>query len=249
MVYLFLIWISVIHCFQTICLFYSNLLLPNRVLLLSTAVLLILFSFLLFLNMKGHYYLCVLQFCEASPSIKMPNPRLEPWLNDKNAVELKRVRKRKGCPLRESLCGFHKTVKVARLIYFISLLLTYSPSVFNTLNSVPNVHEPVHIRASSFFTSLWKIYSFLLEKVVSTRDHISPPASILIPYLAVFDCLPLFFRAAGFQYDGMTLQSSPFDVIPPRLPKEVFPTLLPSILTIINSSLTSGMMAKKFACC
>ena len=39
---------------------------------------------------------------------------------------------------------------------------------------------------------------------------------------------------------------SPCDIVPPGLLKEVFPTLGPHILNIINSSLTSGQVPKDF---
>ncbi len=39
---------------------------------------------------------------------------------------------------------------------------------------------------------------------------------------------------------------SPYDAVPPRFVKEVFPTVGPSVLAVVNSSLSSGVVPENF---
>ncbi len=39
---------------------------------------------------------------------------------------------------------------------------------------------------------------------------------------------------------------SPYDAVPPRFDKEVFPTVGPSVLAVVNSSLSSGVVPENF---
>lgn len=95
-----------------------------------------------------------------------------------------------------------------------------------------------------------KFSNFFLGKVVNTRALISPPSqdpSVLIFCVAVFDQFEPFSLSILDQLvASMKPTGSPIDIIPPRFLKEVFPTLGSCILTIINSSLTLGIVPKNF---
>ena len=90
-------------------------------------------------------------------------------------------------------------------------------------------------------------FHYFIDKVTFTGALISPPASdpsVFVPCCAVLD----MFEPVILPFvQEIVSQSKPsgsirFDTVPPRLFKEVFPTTGPSCLTVINSSLSSGVV-------
>lgn len=87
---------------------------------------------------------------------------------------------------------------------------------------------------------------FFIDKVTSIRSQIAPSASdpsISVPCSAVFDHFePVTFSFLEEVVGHLKPSGSPNDAVPPRLFKEVFPTVGPSVVAVINSSLTSGVV-------
>lgn len=95
-----------------------------------------------------------------------------------------------------------------------------------------------------------KFLHFFINKVASARARIilptSDPSDLPI-CSAVFQQFELVTLAQLQEVvDHLKPVGSPYDPIPPLFLKEVFSTIGPTILTILNSSLTSGMVPKNF---
>ena len=91
---------------------------------------------------------------------------------------------------------------------------------------------------------------FFIDKVTSIRAQISPSAydpSISVPCSAVFDQFePVTLSFLQEIVGHLKPSGSPNDAVPPRLFKEVFPTVGPSVITVINSILSSGVVPENF---
>ncbi len=94
---------------------------------------------------------------------------------------------------------------------------------------------------------VWKLSSlFFIDKITSTRALISPSAyepSFSVPCSAILDkfenvTLPFLHEI----FDHLKHSGSPNYAVPPRLFKEVLPTVGPSFLAVNNSSLSSGVV-------
>ncbi len=120
--------------------------------------------------------------------------------------------------------------------------------LFKTIVSVLHVPQTVCVDASSAVCE--NFLHFFIDKVTSTRAFISPPSydpSVSVLCSAVFDkfepvTLPVLHEIFG----QLKPSGSPYDAVPPWLVKEVFPTVGPSVLAVVNSSLSSGVVPENF---
>lgn len=153
--------------------------------------------------------------------------------------------------LKDRWCHYQKIVKETKRQYLSELILSNcnKPHVlFKTIDSVLNVPQIVCIDDSLAVCD--HFLHFFIDKVTSTRALISPSAhdpSIPVLCTAVFDRFELI-TLSGLQeiIEHSKPSGSPYDVVPPRFFKEVFPTVGPSVLAVINSSLSSGVVPKDF---
>ncbi len=194
--------------------------------------------------------------------IRQPKTKFEPWLNDTvRAVrrECRRAeRKWKKDKLRVSFqilrdCWHHfqKTVKEAKINYISEIILSNcnKPCVlFKTMDAVLHAPQMVYVDASSAVCE--NFLHFFIDKVISTRAVISPPSndpSVSVLCSAVFDKFELVTLSVLHDIVGHLKPSgSPYDAVPPRFVKEVFPTVGPSVLAVVNSSLSSGVVPGNF---
>ncbi len=185
----------------------------------------------------------------------------EPWLNDTTRTvrrECRRVeRKWKRDKLQVSFqildCWHHyqTTVRNAKRKHFSDIILSncHNPRVlFKTIDSALNAPQTVCIESSPAVCE--NFLHFFIDKVASTRALISPSAydvSVSVPCSAVFDRFePVTLSLLQETVGQLKPSGSPNDVVPPRLFKEVLPTIGSSVLTLINSSLSSGVVPEKF---
>uniref|UniRef100_A0A8P4K1H9 Reverse transcriptase domain-containing protein n=1 Tax=Dicentrarchus labrax TaxID=13489 RepID=A0A8P4K1H9_DICLA len=193
---------------------------------------------------------------------RQPKTKSEPWLNDMtHAVrrECRRAeRKWKKDKLQVSFqmlgnCWRHyqKTVKDAKRKHFSDMILSncHKPRVlFNTIDSLLNAPQTACMEASPAVCE--NFLHFFIDKVTSIRAQISPSVydpSISVPCSAVFDHFePVTFSFLQEVVGHLKPSGSPNDAVPPRLFKEVFPTVGPSVIAVINSSLTSGVVPENF---
>ncbi len=194
--------------------------------------------------------------------IRQPKTKFEPWLNDTvRAVRrecCRAERKWKKDKLRLSFqilrdCWHHfqKTVKEAKINYISEIILSNcnKPCVlFKTIDAVLHAPQTVYVDASSAVCE--KFLHFFIDKVISTRAVISPPSndpSVSVLCSAVFDKFELVTLSVLHDIVGHLKPSgSPYDAVPPRFVKEVFPTVEPSVLAVVNSSLSSGVVPGNF---
>lgn len=153
--------------------------------------------------------------------------------------------------LRDRWRHYQSTVREAKRKYFSDIVLLNSckPRVlFKVINSALNAPPTVAIDASPAVCE--NFLHFFIDKVFSARALISPPGfdpSVFVPCSAVLDTfepvtLPFVQEIVGH----LKPSGSPGDTVPPRLLKEVFPTIGPSFTTVINSSLSSGVVPVNF---
>ncbi len=111
-----------------------------------------------------------------------------------------------------------------------------------------HVTQTVYVDASSAVCE--NFLHFFIEKVISSRALISPPSndpSVSVLCSAVFDKFELVTLSVLHEIVGHLKPSgSPYDAVPPRFVKEVFPTVGPSVLAVVNSSLSSGVVPENF---
>uniref|UniRef100_A0A8C6ML89 Reverse transcriptase domain-containing protein n=1 Tax=Nothobranchius furzeri TaxID=105023 RepID=A0A8C6ML89_NOTFU len=119
--------------------------------------------------------------------------------------------------------------------------------LFNVLDNVLNVDQPAEIEISQGLCE--SFLTFFIDKIVSIRAQI--PAC---PLQVSARCCPSTFC----QFEPLTLEclweiveplkpsGSPTDVIPPRLFKEVFSSVGPWVLNMVNSSLSSGVVPESW---
>ena len=119
--------------------------------------------------------------------------------------------------------------------------------MFKTIGSVLNA-QPVCMEASPAVCE--NFLHFFIDKVSSAKALISPSTndpSISFTCSAVFDQFePVTLSCLQETVGQLRPSGSPNDAVPPRLFKEVFPTVGTSLLTIINSSLCSGVVPENY---
>lgn len=153
--------------------------------------------------------------------------------------------------LKDSWRFYQRTVRTARAKYFSDIIVSNSNNprvLFETLNNVLNAPQAACLEASDELCE--GFLHFFLSKIESTRALICPPLSdpsIPVTPSAVFDqfnpvSLPFLEKIVG----QMKPSGSQKDPLPPRFFKEVFPTVAPDVLNIINSSLANGIVPVSF---
>ncbi len=182
----------------------------------------------------------------------------EPWLNETTRAARQECRRAERNwkkdilqvsfqMLRDCCRHYQSTVKEPKRKYFSDIVLLNchkSCVLFEVINSALNAPQTVRIEASPAVCE--NFLHFFTDKVTSTRALISPPAfdpSVTVPCSAVLDAfepvtLPFVQQIVGH----LKPSGSPDDTVF----KEVFPTVGPSLLTGINSSLSSGVVPVNF---
>ena len=142
-------------------------------------------------------------------------------------------------------------MKNAKRQYFsdIILLNCHKPRVlFKVINSALNAPQTAGVEASPAVCE--DFLRFFIDKVTLTRALISPPAfdpSLSVPCSAVLDTFqPVTLSFVQDIVSHLKPTGSPDDIVPPRLFKEVFPTVGTYFLKVINSSLSSGVVPVSF---
>lgn len=194
--------------------------------------------------------------------IKKLNGTTQPWINEATK-ELKRdcrrkERKWKKTALhvfyqiwKDALNNYQKAVKEARSSFFSNLIQENhsNPRVlFKVIDTVMNPPSFHFIDASQEMCEKFLIY--FNNKVKEIRHQITPPTRILHAsrdiqnYFSHFQPVSMTFLSQLISQ--MKSATCSLDFIPTKFLKEVFNTIGPSILLIINSSLASGTFPSIF---
>nr|XP_061839065.1 uncharacterized protein LOC133621161 isoform X1 [Nerophis lumbriciformis]XP_061839075.1 uncharacterized protein LOC133621161 isoform X1 [Nerophis lumbriciformis] len=186
----------------------------------------------------------------------------QPWLNDvtRAARRVCRRAERKWkkdrlhvsfAIFKESLFSFQMTVKAEMNIYLSQIISSNcnNPRVlFKTINTVIDAPKSAGFDASFEFCE--NCLHFFTDKIVSTRASLSQPSydpSVPLHFSSVFHQFePVSFSFLSDTVSHMKPSGSPADALPPRLFKEVLATIGSSVLNIINSSLSSGIVPVEF---
>ena len=190
-----------------------------------------------------------------------PRAKPEPWLNARTRSARQECRKaerrwKKGklqvCYqiLKDCWCCNQSTVKEVRREYLSNLIDSnrHNPCVlFKTIETVLNPPPAWVHRGIPWYNSF---LHFLIDKVTTARSLISTPASDPshpVPCSAVFDLFePVSLKAIEDVVGQIKPSGSLCDTVPPHFFKEVFPSIGQSVLAIINSSLSSGVVPQSF---
>ena len=185
-----------------------------------------------------------------------------PWMNE-GVYELRRKRRRAERMWRSSKLEVHrlhlkdltselnKSVRDARAAYFASLLSRSKNNprmlfkIINSIVSPPSPPLPVFSKedCDSFL-------AFFVNKVMNVRSSIIPSSSphvtcpVSPPQLCTFS--PVTLKNLKDVVSSMKTSSSPFDVLPTSMLKDVLSTVAPNLLTIFNSSLQAGVFPTFF---
>ena len=129
------------------------------------------------------------------------------------------------------------------------ILYSHQPRVlFKIINSALNAPQTVGLEPSPEMCE--NFLQIFIDKIASLRALVSPPAidpSVLVPCAAKMDTFePVTLLFVQDIVKHLKPSGSPADIVPSRLFKEVFQTVGPSLLEIINSSLSSGVVPKNF---
>ncbi|KAL6455414.1 hypothetical protein MHYP_G00361580 [Metynnis hypsauchen] len=193
---------------------------------------------------------------------RFSKPRPEPWINDATRAARRECRraerkwKRDKLQvsfqlLRDSWRFYQKTVKTAKTKHFSDIIESncHNPRVlFKMVNSALNAPQSACLESSIELCETFK--SFFIKKVAGIRALISSPSydpAISVTFSAVFDQFePVSLSSLKDIIGHMKPAGSPNDPIPPRLFKEVFSTLAPFVLNIINGCLANGTVPACF---
>ncbi|XP_075315190.1 RNA-directed DNA polymerase from mobile element jockey [Odontesthes bonariensis] len=190
--------------------------------------------------------------------IRLSKSKHEPWLNDDTRAARRNCRKaeRKWKKdklqvsfqiLKECWRCYQRTVKDAKRRHLSDLIVSnsHNPSVlFKTIDSVLNAPHGGFVETSPAVCE--SFLHFFVEKVTSIRAQIIPSVhdpSVFVPCSAVFhsfECVTL--QSLQEVVSHLRPTGSPDDAIPPRLFNDVFLTIGPSVLALVNSSLSSGVV-------
>ncbi len=149
--------------------------------------------------------------------------------------------------LQESLNKYQYAVKAARTKYFSDLIsrTAHCPKVlFSTINTVlnPVIVSPI----DSISYTCEDFLNFFIRKIESIREVIVSSPSVQAASMSsscIFDCFDLVsLPVLEGIVKHMKLSRTPLDPIPPRFLKNLFEFMGPSILSIVNSSLTNGVV-------
>ena len=186
----------------------------------------------------------------------------EPWLNETTRAsrqECRRAeRKWKKDKLQVSFqmmrgCWRHYqyTVREAKRKYFSELIVANSHKpreLFKVINSALVAPQTMHIEGSPALCE--DFLQFFIDKVASARALIVPPAldpSVLAPCSVFFESFETVTPSFVEKIAGdLKPSGSPADVVPPRLFKEVLPTIAQAFTAVVNSSLLSGVVPAQY---
>uniref|UniRef100_A0A669DR24 Reverse transcriptase domain-containing protein n=1 Tax=Oreochromis niloticus TaxID=8128 RepID=A0A669DR24_ORENI len=146
---------------------------------------------------------------------------------------------------------YQDTVKEAKRKYFSKIFSSnsHNPRVlFKSIDSVLNAPQSGCLEASHKLSN--DFMCFFIEKVATTRALISSTESdpsVLIPCSAVFNQFePVSLSYLEDVVGHLRPSGSPNDPVPPQFFKEIFPSIGQAVLTVINSSLISGVVPANF---
>uniref|UniRef100_A0A669CPU2 Reverse transcriptase domain-containing protein n=1 Tax=Oreochromis niloticus TaxID=8128 RepID=A0A669CPU2_ORENI len=208
-------------------------------------------------------YSCLTILDSVAPlKTRKPKAKTDPWFNDVTRAvrrECRRAERRwKRDKLQVSLqilkdCWrlYQDTVKEAKRKYFSKIISSnsHNPRVlFKSIDSVLNAPQSGCLEASHKLSN--DFMCFFIEKVATTRALISSPESdpsVSIPCSAVFNQFePVTLSYLEDVVGHLRPSGSPNDPVPPQFFKEIFPSIGQAVLTVINSSLISGVVPANF---
>ena len=188
---------------------------------------------------------------------KNTKPNALHWLNDHTREIKKQCRKAERkwkkdrltsshlC-LRNLMSSYQTAVKNARSAYFSKIITSHpnNPRVlFQTIEAAINPTPSAPLDASPELCEKFLLH--FVDKIVGIRQQLSaivrePSESpVLSSYLNNFNLISL--ETLEKTIFCMKTSSCQLDVIPTRFMKEVFPTIGPNLLLIVNRSLSSGL--------
>ena len=191
-----------------------------------------------------------------------PKPKPEPWFSEETRAARRECRKAERRWKKDKLqvsfqilkdCWrcYQDTVKETKQKYLANLieLNRHNPRVlFKTIDTILNAPQPVSLEASPETCN--SFLDFFIDKVATVRALISAPASdpsVPVPCSAIFEMFePVSLSFLEDLIGHLKPSGSPYDVVPPGFLKEVFPCLGQSVLSIINTSLSSGVVPQCF---
>ncbi len=195
--------------------------------------------------------------------LRKPKNKTHSWLNNDNIRALRQLcrkaeRKWKKDKLqisfqilRNHLHKLQEAVKSARSLYFSNLFSnsSHNPKIlFNTINSVicppPNTTlDPSPAKCMEFST-------FFINKVEAIRHNFNPSTcnSTILQFCSsrLSSFSPISLPTLTQIVSSMKPATCPLDIIPTVLLKDVFATIGPSILSIVNSSIITGTVPSYF---
>lgn len=154
--------------------------------------------------------------------------------------------------LRDSLAQYQKAVKEAKSQYLSDIISTngHCPHVlFSTINSVVSPHN--NPLSDATVSTCEDFLRFFVDKVMSVRalssSSISPDQSATTPHVPVFDHFePISLASLSDVVKHTKTTICPLDVFPTKLLKEVFSTVGPVLLVLMNTCLSSGCVPVSF---
>lgn len=188
--------------------------------------------------------------------------KLQPWLNSSTRALRQECRRAERKWLKDKLqvsyeilknClnEYQRAVKLARANYFSAIISRNchnSRVLFSTVSAVLHpVATPSLIPSADICLAF---LHFFIGKVTGIRSQISFVSNDLIisvdPINQLTSFLPTSLQQLKDIIAHMKPTRSPGDVIPSSLFKKVFDTIGPSILSILNNSLSSGVVPASF---
>ena len=194
--------------------------------------------------------------------IKKPKPKGSPWLNDTTRALRRDCRRSERRwkhdrlqisfdMLKHNLLKYQEAINAACTTYFSNLISnnSHNPRIlFKTINSV--IHPAPSTNMDSSVSKCSEFLTFFINKVNNIRQSI-PPATrdLLAPSICnstLDSFLPITLPTLNKIISNMKPATCQLDIAPSPLLKEVATTAGPSILAIINSSLTTGTVPNCF---
>ncbi|XP_051939816.1 uncharacterized protein LOC127612987 [Hippocampus zosterae] len=198
----------------------------------------------------------------APSKIVLPKPKPEPWFNDITRAARQECRKAEREWKKDKFhvsyqiwkdCwrNYQLTVKEAKREYLSDLILAnrHNPrALFKTIDSV--LKPPLPTCSDSSPEMCNRFLQFFIDKVSTARTRVSNTASdpsVHVPCSAVLNSFDTLSLALLKDVVRQTKPSgSPCDSLPPRFFQEVLPSVGASVLDIINSNLSSGVVPQQF---
>uniref|UniRef100_A0A3B3HP02 Reverse transcriptase domain-containing protein n=1 Tax=Oryzias latipes TaxID=8090 RepID=A0A3B3HP02_ORYLA len=194
--------------------------------------------------------------------VKRSKPAPEPWINDhtralrRSCRRAERKWKKDGLHVslqifRNSLTEYQAAVKNSKT-QFMSNVVSENISKPKVLfNSLKSLLSPGNLSCLTPSVLLCEQFlTFFIDKVSAVRflpSPCTPDPSVLTPPPAIFDQFePVTVSQISEIVQHLRPSSCPGDCIPPRLLKEVFDTIGPWIVGLLNSSLVSGCVPAAF---